>query len=305
MRQRPPTDGHVVVGGARLYYRVVGSGRPVLVIHGGPDFDHRYLLPELDRLSNEVRLVYYDPRGRGRSAAGVQPDDVTIASELGDLDELRRHLGLESVVLLGHSWGGLLAAEYATRHPDRVSHLILMNTAPACHADWQLLRDHLRRLRTPTELLQMQAIAASDAFRAGEIDAETAYYRLHFRPAVAAELLDAILDRLRRHLDAADVRRARAIEDRLYDETASSPDFDLLPRLRMLRVPTLLLHGEQDFIPIALVARIADAIPGAVLTVLPGCRHFAYLEAPDQVCRHIAAFVSSDQGSVISDPSGS
>jgi proline iminopeptidase len=289
-----PTEGQVVTGGARLYYRDVGDGRPVVVIHGGPDFDHRYLLPELDLLCDEVRLIYYDQRGRGRSAAGVRPEDVTIASEVADLERLRRHLRLASIALLGHSWGGLLAMEYATRHPDRVSHLILMNTAPAAAADWQVLRDHLRRLRTPKELEQLAAIAATDAFRSGEIQAEKAYYRLHFRPALTAELIEPVVERLRGHLDAADVRLARAIEDRLYDETASSADYDLLPRLRTLPVPTLVLHGEQDFIPVTLATHIAESIPGAVLTVLPRCRHFAYLEVPEQVREHVAAVLAAD-----------
>jgi proline iminopeptidase len=293
VRQHRPTEGHVVSGRARLYYREVGAGRPVIVLHGGPDFDHRYLLPELDRLSDQVHLVYYDQRGRGRSGIGVRSEDVTIASEMADLNELRRHLGFASVAVLGHSWGGLLAMEYATRHPDRVSQLILMNTAPATAAGWEAQRDHLHRLRTPIELQQMQAIAASDAFRSGEIDAEMAYYRLFFRHALAPELIDPIVDRLRAHLTAEDVRRARAIEDRLYDETAASRDYDLLPRLRALNVPTLVLHGAQDFIPAVVAAQIAEAIPGAALAVLPGCRHFAYLEKPELVHEQIVTFVGS------------
>ncbi len=293
MGQRRPTEGHIVADGARLYYREVGDGLPVVVLHGGPDFDHRYLLPELDGLSDVVRLVYYDQRGRGRSAARVRPEDVTIASEIADLEQVRRHLRVESVAVLGHSWGGLLAMEYATRHPDRVSHMILMNTAPARYADWQLLRDHLRQVRTPAELERMQAIVATDAFRSGDIDAETAYYRLHFRPALASEMIEPVVDRLRSHLNAKDVLRARAIEDRLYEETAWSADFDLLPRLRALTMPTLVLHGEHDFIPVALAARIAEATPRAALVVLPGCQHFVYLDAPEQVHEHIAALVAS------------
>jgi proline iminopeptidase len=59
------------VGRARLFTREIGSGPPIIVVHGGPDFDHAYLLPELDRLAGRARLVYYDQRGRGRSANGV------------------------------------------------------------------------------------------------------------------------------------------------------------------------------------------------------------------------------------------
>ena len=136
----PAREAYVQIGDARLFTRVVGSGPPVIVLHGGPDFDHTYLLPELDRLAQHARLIYYDQRGRGRSADGVRPEDVTLASEMSDLDGLRRSIGVESVGLIGHSWGGLLAMEYAARHPDRVTRLILLNTAPASHADWVSLR---------------------------------------------------------------------------------------------------------------------------------------------------------------------
>ena len=87
-------------------------------------------MPELDRLSESVRLIYYDQRGRGRSFSGEGPDDVTLIGEIEDLDRIREWTGLDAVAVLGHSWGGVLAMEYAIRHPERVTHLILMNTAP-------------------------------------------------------------------------------------------------------------------------------------------------------------------------------
>lgn len=126
--------GFVPVDKAGLYFREIGQGPPIVVLHGGPDFDLNYLLPEMDRLSAAFRLIYYDQRGRGRSAARVRPEDVSIESEARDLERVREYFQLESLAVLGHSWGGVLAMEYALRHPRRVSHLILMNTAPACMA---------------------------------------------------------------------------------------------------------------------------------------------------------------------------
>jgi proline iminopeptidase len=97
------------VNASRLYIRDIGRGPAVIVLHGGPDFDHTYLLPELNRLSDSFHLIYYDQRGRGRSAQGVQPEDVTLESEIADLDAVRQHFGFDSAVLLGHSWGTVLA----------------------------------------------------------------------------------------------------------------------------------------------------------------------------------------------------
>src|SRR5215216_5977120 len=106
-------EGTVPAGDAELFFRETGNGQPIVVLHGGPDFDHTYLLPELDRLSDAYRLIYYDQRGRGRSTKGVQPEDVTIQSDVEDLERLRVCFQLETVALLGHSWGGILALEYA------------------------------------------------------------------------------------------------------------------------------------------------------------------------------------------------
>ena len=104
-----PHEDLIRTGQAQFYVREIGTGWPIIVIHGGPDFDHCYLLPEMDRLADAFRLIYYDQRGRGRSARGVQPGDVTIESEVEDVERVRRHFQVESVAVLGHSWGGLLA----------------------------------------------------------------------------------------------------------------------------------------------------------------------------------------------------
>lgn len=292
MRVAGATEGHLRVKGASLYVRQVGHGPPVVVVHGGPDFDHYYLRPELDALADAVRLVYYDQRGRGRSSAGVDPGGVSLDSEIDDLEGLRQSLGLASVALLGHSWGGLLAMEYAVRHPERVSHLVLMNTAPASYDDWRTFREQLRDRRTPEDLQVMEAVADSAAYRAGDLDAEAAYYRVHFRVAVhTPEVAEAVVSRLRVHFTPEGVLTARAIEDRLYQETASKPGYDLLPGLHRSARPTLVVHGEEDFVPREAVARIADAVPGGKLSVLPGCGHFAYLERPRQVHREVTEFV--------------
>lgn len=115
-RIRIPADG------AALAARVVGQGRPIVVLHGGPDLDDEYLLPDLDVLADLGRVVSYAQRGRGHSYAREGADDISLESEMADIEAVRRWTGHERVALLGHSFGTLLALEYATRHPDHVSH---------------------------------------------------------------------------------------------------------------------------------------------------------------------------------------
>ena len=271
-----------------LFLREAGSGPAVVVLHGGPDFDHTYLLPELDLLGDVCRLVYYDQRGRGRSAEDVRPEDVTLDSELDDLDAIRRHLGLETVALLGHSWGGLLAMAYAGRRPERVSHLILMNSAPGSHEGRLALSRYWAERRSPEDAEAMAALAATEALRQGDVTTEAAYYRLHYKPALfRPEQVDEVVRRLRVHFTPETILLARAIEARLYEDTWLREDFDLLPALERLDAPTLVLHGEDDFVPIEVPEQIAATVPGARLRVLPRCGHFSYLEAPAEVHRSV------------------
>jgi proline iminopeptidase len=269
-----------------LFTRELGAGAPIVVLHGGPEFDHEYLRPELDRLAESFRLVYYDQRGRGRSADGGRPEDVTLASEIEDVDAVRRRTGHDRVAVLGHSWGGLLAAEYAVRHPERVSHLILLDTAPVSEAGAWLLREHLARVRTAAEIEALEALRASERYRSGALDADAEYLRIHFRPTVPPPLLEELVGRMRRHFTPETLVKARQIDGRLFGETMLAPGYDLLPALHRLEVPTLVLHGSEDFIPVPIAEEIAAAIPGARLEVLPGCGHFTYLERPDEVHRH-------------------
>ena len=289
-----PNEGFVQSGPERLYVRDVGQGLPIVVVHGGPDFDHEYLLPEMDRLADSFHLVYYDQRGRGRSFSGQPPDNVTMATEVDDLDRVREWFGFDSMAVLGHSWGGLLAMEYAIRHPERVSHLILMNSAPASRADAIALRGELTRRKSPAQIERMNELSSDLRFRAGDVDTDAQYYRIHFGTTLRnPEHLDALVRRLRSAFTEDGIAAAREIENRLYEDTWQRDDYDLIPALRQLDIPTLLIGGADDFVPCDVVDHIANAIPGSRLVRLADCGHFAYLEQPDEVRSTIAEFMAS------------
>jgi proline iminopeptidase len=294
-----PREVPIPVDGASLYTRVLGRGRPMIVLHGGPDFDTGYLLPDLDRLQDSFRLFYYDQRGRGQSAASVKPEDVTLASDLADLERVRRHFKLDAPVVLGHSWGAVLALEYALRHPDRVSHLILMNPAPASAVDLAGMRKHyLSRLGADME--SQREIMAGAGYQSGDPGAVAARYRIHFKPALSRsqdyEKLMATMQAGFVKQGREGILKARAVEDRLMLDTWQKPGYDLLSALKALRVPTLVLTGAEDFIPVGIAANIASAIPGAHLEILPGCGHFIYLECPAGVRSALDRYFRSASG---------
>jgi proline iminopeptidase len=286
-----PTELRIPVGNAaELYSREIGKGPAIIVLHGGPDFDQSYLLPEMDRLSDSFRLIYYDQRGRGRSANHVQPEDVTIASEIADIEKVRQYFHLDSVVLLGHSWGTVLALEYALRHPERVSRMILMNPAPASADDYKELRKEWLQKRAD-DMERRKVVASSPAYKEGDPDAVVAYYRIHFKSAlVRTEDYEKIIARLKASFTKEGILKSRAVESRLMTETWSSPEFDLLPELKNLKIPTLVIYSDHDFIPAGTAAHITQAMPDAHLVTMKDCGHFAYLECPVDVREQIDVF---------------
>ena len=289
--QPAPLEGYLPLEQAQLYYRTIGQGQPILLLHGGPGFDHHYLLPDMDRLADAFRLIYYAQRGRGPSSGKVDPAAVSIQSEIDDLERVRAYFQLERAALLGHSWGGLLAMEYALRYPERVSHLILLNTAPASHADCVLF-DQERDGKAPDDAALVRELQSGLAYEEGNLEARAAANRVYFRATLRSpELLDRLMEHLQTGWTKQDVLTARAIGQRLWGETYESPEYDLLPRLTGLSIPTLILHGDYDFVPVACAAHIAEAIPDAQFVVLPDCGHFSYLERPDEVRQILSAFL--------------
>jgi proline iminopeptidase len=244
----------------------------------------------MDRLADAFRLIYYDQRGRGKSAGNVDPAEVSIQSEMDDLERVRAYFQLERAALLGHSWGGLLAMEYALRHPERVSHLILLNTAPASHDDCMLFEQE-RDANAPDDAAKVGELESRPAYEEGDLEARAAANRVYFRATLRSpELLDRLIEHLQTGWTKEDVLKARAISKRLWGETYESTRYDLLPRLTGIHIPTLVLHGDYDFVPVACAAHIAEAIPGARLVVLSDCGHFSYLERPDAVRKAISEF---------------
>jgi len=119
--------------GGKLFVDTRGSatGRPLLIVNGGPGFDHGYLLtsPVWDELAKTRRVVMYDQRGTGRSTPMKQGATLTLPDQLADIEAVRKSLGAEEIDLLGHSYGGTLVMSYTARYPQRVKKLLIVDSA--------------------------------------------------------------------------------------------------------------------------------------------------------------------------------
>ncbi len=253
------------INGARLFYTTVGSGDPCLTMHGGLGLDHTHLHPWLDPLGDRLRLVFYDHRGNGRSER-TAPETLTFEQFSADAEALRQQLGLGKVVLLGHSYGGFIALDFALRYPESISRLILISTAPAVDY-WPEIRENMRRRGATAEMIE--SFESGDWTTDAELEAHVDLVG-HLNFAAANEKL------------SSDVLRHT-----IYSAYARSAAFDLLqtynatPRLGEISVPTLVIVGREDvFTPMSQAERLHRDIAGSELVVIENAGHFNYVEQP-------------------------
>ena len=263
----PAREGMVAVRGVELFVRRVGQGSPAVVLHGGPGAHHDYLLPGFDALASGRELIYYDQRGGGRSPVAR---DVAVGwtEQVADLEALRTAWGLERLTLAGYSWGGLLGLLYAVSHPGRVERLALISPAPA----WRSARDQFEGAFARRNLDPAFQEARRQLRESGLRERDPAAFQQRiFELSVAPYFFDP-----ERARDLTPFRVTGRTQQEVWQ---SLGDFDLRPRLPELRgIPALVLHGEEDPIPIE-AARIAAGLIGAEFHALPRCGHVPYVEA--------------------------
>jgi proline iminopeptidase len=267
-----------LVRGVTLFERRVGEGPPVIVLHGGPGADHGYLLPGFDTLALGRELVYYDQRGGGRSPVAR---DVPVGwrEHVADLEALRQLWALDRLIILGYSWGGLLAQLYATEQPDRVERLALVCPAPS----WRAARDEFER-RFAERSLAPELVAQRLALRESGLRERDprAYERRLFELAVVPYFYDPAR--------ASDLTPFRVVGRTQQEVWRSLNDYDLRPALRRLRLPALVLHGEDDPIPIE-ASRETAALLGAEFHALDRCGHCPHVERLEDFRRLLDAFL--------------
>ena len=282
-------EGLTTEDGRTLAYRREGSG-PALVCHGGgPGFSASYL-GNLGGVDERLELILLDPRGTGGSDRPADSSAYAIEDYVDDLEELRRHLGLERLNLLGHSHGGVIAIAYAARHPERVERLILASTL----ARWAPGQEEAMQESMAShagEPWYADAKAALEAEQAGEFTTDEEMYELAFRefPFYFAHFDDAA----RGYLEALHAEATNADTLR-YFNTEIFPAFDLRPDLERITAPTLVIAGAEDFItgpPSA--SEIEQGLADVSKVIIPGCGHFVFFEAPEAFGEAVASFLGA------------
>ncbi len=282
------------VNGTELFFDVVGSGldasanfgqKPTMIIlHGGPGFDHSYLRPWLDPVSEVAQLVYVDQRGNGRSQRHTH-EYYQLGIIADDIVGLCQALSIEHPIVLGQSFGGFTTLSIAHRHPDFASGLVLFDTSPAWTGGYDL--DALENLVGGERSKELREIAyrestgqASEAeLKRFEQEVMPLYWHQGFKQEYIGDMFNDPL----MNVDIA-----------TYMMGTLSKEYDLRPYLRDIHVPALVLQGRYDWVtPMAGAEEMANTIPNAQLHIFEHSAHMVFMEEQDELVQVLTSWISS------------
>jgi proline iminopeptidase len=274
---------HIHIGDCELYCEQEGGGPPIVLLHGGPGATHHYFHPSFSRAAEFATVIYYDQRGCGVSdyEAG---EGYTLDQAVDDLDKLRQRLGFERWVVLGHSYGGLVAQCYALKYPDSLAGLVLVGSSLGFGADtgpsrqWDFLtgeeRARIREIHRGSDLSLARKVY--NAFLNGD------WKRQHYCKPTADQFARIAL---------YEWKHDKSFRDAVGGQTSwlnLRGGFDGCP------IPTLIVEGKWDLTwgekkPAALHANH----PNARLVVLDDAGHSPFASNPDEFFRVLREFMLS------------
>ena len=264
---------------AKIYFFVAGSGKPLLILHGGPGVDHIYMLT-LKSLSRYYRLIYIDQRGSGKSTIKSY-DTLKLENFVLDLENLRQRLGINKWIILGHSFGGFVALEYAIHHQEHVSHLILIDTG---------FNSSQVQEKAPETLIEWGYSKSSSAWASRFFNGEVKSLKI---PYAFLKFGRAYFYRLNLRLIIKSLKGKHNFQTTIEWFRKHFRGWDVSNILETIYVTTLIVAGEKDFqFPPEYQEEFSRKIRGSHLRIIKHAGHNTPIERPDELERIILSFLN-------------
>jgi proline iminopeptidase len=294
----PIQEGYVDSGGVLIYYKSMGRGAPLVILHGGPGATHDYFLPHLAPLARNFRLVFLDERGSGRSQKLEDPAGYTVENMVHDTEAVRQALGLGKIALLGHSCGGVLAQAYAFKYQANLSHLVLCSTFHSTAKMNQVFQKMLAAM--PAELRErIRSFEKAGLYGKGKPYERSRYspdYMIAawgegYFPYLYGRRPDPNFDPVAFGNMAWDVYREMwgSSGEFVIDGNLKSAEYG--DRLATVRVPTLITVGDHDQCAPSLSEEMHKLIAGSKLVILPDSGHNTFVDRPATFLKAVADFL--------------
>jgi proline iminopeptidase len=283
------TEGQINADGVSLSYRVFGKVTPIILLSGGPGISSDYFAPLAKALGETHQAVLLDQRGTGKSRIEtIDPATINFEAYINDLEFVRKSFQAERWILLGHSWGGILAMAYAAKYPERVQAMILTGSGGINMDFVQYYPANVLSRLTPAERDAAQFWLEPTRFMANPDRALLEYSRVT-APAMVFD---------RKHAYAlveqtlGDGGFNTAVNLTMNQQWMMNP-YDFREPLRNLKSPVLIVQGRQDPTGESTAYQIQQSLPNAKLRFIEQCGHWAFIEREQQFVQIVIDFLES------------
>ena len=280
---------HMQIRDVSLFVKVMGQGYPLVLMHGGPSLDHTTLLP-LEPLADQYTLIFYDHRCNGRSE-GADVSTMTMDNLTADAEALRQALGYDQWIVLGQSFGGNVALEYALRYPQSLTRLILMDTGGD---QWWV--NHNAPELLAKRGFSNDIVKAARRFYNGQVTVDEYFPTLvkflraysYHRSIIYNPTFLTVTEKI--GIGFPMKLRPEAL---IFGYGQMLQGWSVMNRLGEIHVPTLVTAGRYDFLfPPEHQAILADRIPDARLELIECAGHNPQLEETDVTVGIIRSFLA-------------
>jgi proline iminopeptidase len=294
----PIQEGFVDAHGVLIYYKTIGRGAPLVIVHGGPGASHDYFLPYLLPLARHNKLVFIDERGSGRSEKLEDPKGYTVENMVEDVEAVRTELGLGKIALLGHSYGGVLAQAYALKYQRNLTQLILCSTFSSTRA----LNEVFVRMEQnmPAELRdRIKKMEADGLFGHGK-DYEKNRYPNDYMVAAWGEGYFPYLYQNHPDPNFDPIGQGNTSWDLYREMWGSHGEFvidgnlvsvEYTDRLSTIHVPTLITAGDHDESDPSMSQVMHQKIAGSKIVILPKSGHMTFVDQPGMFLNAVETFL--------------
>ncbi|WP_035716379.1 alpha/beta fold hydrolase [Christiangramia echinicola] len=268
-----------------IAYQTFGQGFPVLIINGGPGMNSKGFESLAKLLSENNKVIIYDQRGTGKSVLNeMSASNMTIELMVGDIERLREHLGYKSWIILGQSFGGMLAYAYAAKHPDRVQAMV------QSHSGGMSLRNvasfNVRNGLTSSEndSLDHYSLLIQRNPENEEFQKKRALFMAKAY-VVGSEHEETISERL--------LQVNREINSMLWEDMRLNI-FDKTEEMKEFEKNLLIMHGLQDVVPVDIAENSHNILPNSKLVTMGNCGHYGWLDRPEVYLKEVKAFLRTN-----------
>jgi proline iminopeptidase len=282
-----PGEGKVVRDGIDLYYTVVGgSGDYVLVLSGGPGEEVHSMQGIADELGKKYRCIMFEQRGTGRSKlTKYDASTINLNAYIEDIEALRKQMQIDKFIVVGNSWGMMLALAYGGTYPNAVRAIVTIGSGPITGDYLELMGTNRNTRLWPSELevreFWSDPSRQSKDFERAQFESTRAMASAYFydRKAALQYAMEMSPTDFNFHVVPAFLK--------------AEGNFDLRPKLKTIKAPVLLLQGRQDLAGEANICEAHLLIRNSTLTFINKCGHMPWIEQPEQTWKIVNEFLRS------------